>query len=194
MWTFTGPRRVPQEVLYVVAGAKGISRAVPEHDANLIVFGSVIQQVGERDVHGHGHCIFLLRSIQLNPQDVSKERSVIMSLIPYLLGGLRRRGWSRDDSACAQALNFVSLEPEFFENFVVMLAKLGRSPCRYFCDAMHLNRTTDCKFQVFSRAFERHYDVVRLELRILDHVLRIAYQTVGDVRLVQDFAPVPNRL
>jgi hypothetical protein len=44
---------------------------VPKHNANLIVFRSVIQQIGQRDVHGQRHGVFLLRPIQLNPQDVS---------------------------------------------------------------------------------------------------------------------------
>ena len=43
---------------------------MPKHDANLIVFRSVIQQIGQRDIHGQSHCVFLLRPIQLNPQDV----------------------------------------------------------------------------------------------------------------------------
>src|SRR6478672_8736451 len=102
--------------------------------------------------------------------------------------------WFRDDAARAQALNFLCVEPELFENFLVVFSQLRRALCRYFCDAVHLNRTTDCKFQVFSRAFERHNDVVSLQLRILDDVLRIAHQTVRDVCLVQDFAPVRNRL
>src|SRR6266705_5872613 len=44
---------------------------MPEHDANLIVFRSVIQQIGQHDVHGRRHCVFSLWPIQLNPQDVS---------------------------------------------------------------------------------------------------------------------------
>jgi hypothetical protein len=57
--------------LYVVAGAKRISRTMPEHDANLIVFRSVIEQIGQRDVHGRRHCVFSRRPIQLNSQYVS---------------------------------------------------------------------------------------------------------------------------
>src|SRR5438132_12062487 len=95
------------------------------------------------------------------------ERSVIMSLISDLLrchcGWFGCwRGWVRDDAARTQALDFFRVEPELLENFVVVFSQLRRSLCRYFCDAVHLNRTTDCKFQVFSRAFERDDYVVSL--------------------------------
>src|SRR6266481_7748045 len=49
-----------------------------------------------------------------------------------LLRCLRRRDWFGDDSARTQALNFVSLESEFLENFVVVFAKIGRALRRYF--------------------------------------------------------------
>src|SRR5881296_113091 len=45
---------------------------MPEHDANLIVFRSVIEQIGQRDVHGQRHCVSLCRPIQLDPQDASR--------------------------------------------------------------------------------------------------------------------------
>src|SRR5205823_14942831 len=94
------------------------------------------------------------------------ERSVMMSLI-YSLGCDGRwfrcwQGWARDDAARAQALDFFRVESEFLENFVVVFSQLRRSLCRYFCDAVYLNRTTDCKFYVFSRAFERDDYVVSL--------------------------------
>ena len=79
-----------------------------------------------------------------------------------LLSCLRRCGWSPDDAPSTQALDFFRVEPELLENFVVVFSQLRRSLCRYFCDAVHLNRTTDCKFQVFSRAFERDDYVVSL--------------------------------
>src|SRR6266513_5051187 len=122
------------------------------------------------------------------------ERSVMMSLISDLLSCLCWCDWFPAHAASAQALDFFRVKSELLENFVVVFSQLRRSLCRYFCDAVHLNRTTDCKFQVFSRAFERDDYVVSLQLRIIDYVLRVAHQTVGDVRLVQDFAPVRNRL
>src|SRR5437588_5228028 len=78
---------------------------------------------------------------------ICPERSVIMSLI---LGCLCRCDWFPDDAARAQALDFFRVEPEFLETFVVVFAKIGRAPCRYFCDAVHLNRTADRELYVFS--------------------------------------------
>src|SRR6266446_8933866 len=79
-----------------------------------------------------------------------------------LLCCLCRCDWFPDDAPSAQALDFFRVEPELLENFVVVFSQLRRSLCRYFCDAVYLNRTTDCKFQVFSRTFERDDDVVSL--------------------------------
>src|SRR5436309_13246044 len=72
------------------------------------------------------------------------------------------RGWARDDAARTQALNLFRVEPEFFENFVVVFSQLRRSLCRYFRDAVHLNGTTDRKLQAFSGAFEWDDYVVSL--------------------------------
>src|SRR5205807_4140626 len=119
------------------------------------------------------------------------ERSVIMSLI---LGCLCRCDWFPDDAARAQALDFFRVEPEFLENFIVVFAKIGRAPCRYFCDAVHLNRTADRELYVFSGTFQRNDDVVGLQLRILDNIDRIVHQTVGYMSFVQDFAPMCHRL
>src|SRR5437764_15435549 len=118
------------------------------------------------------------------------ERSVMMSLICDLLGCLRPCGWSPNDAPSTQALDFFRVEPELLENFVVVFSQLRRSLCRYFCDAVHLNRTTDCKFQGFSRAFERDDYVVSLLLRIIDYVLRGAHLTGGDVRLGPGLTPL----
>ena len=86
------------------------------------------------------------------------------------------------------------VEPEFLENFVVVFAKIGRALCRYFRDAVHLNRTADRELYVFSGAFERNDDVVGLQLRIFNDIVRIAHQTVSDVNFVQHFAPMRDRL
>jgi len=48
------------------------SRAVPEHDANLIILRSGIENVRQRDVHRRRHRVFLCRPVQLNPQDASE--------------------------------------------------------------------------------------------------------------------------
>src|SRR4029077_7238818 len=77
---------------------------MPEHDANLIVFRSVIQQIGQCDVHGRRHRVFLLRPIQLNPQDVSRTLSNNVThnidLLCYAGGWFGCwRGWAGDSIA-----------------------------------------------------------------------------------------------
>src|SRR5439155_11612406 len=135
---------------------------MPEHDANLIVFRSVIEQIGQCDVHGRLHCVFPLWPIQLDPQDVSRTLSNNVTHNIYLLCCHCRRGWARDDAASAQALDFLSVEPELLENFVVMFAEIRGSLGRNLGHAMHLNRTTDRKLQVFSGALEWDDYVVSL--------------------------------
>src|SRR5207245_11208650 len=51
------------------------------------------------------------------------------------------RGWVRDDAARTQLFDFVCGKAEFLENFVVVFSQLWCALCRYFCDAVHLNRT-----------------------------------------------------
>ena len=51
---------------------------------------------------------------------------------------------------------------EFLQNFVVVLAKIGRALCRNFRHAVHLNGTADGKLYVLSGALERNNNVVGL--------------------------------
>ena len=44
-------RRAPQEIGHIVARTERVSRAMPEHDANLIVVRGPIEELGQRDVH-----------------------------------------------------------------------------------------------------------------------------------------------
>src|SRR4051812_43490448 len=75
-----------------------------------------------------------------------------------------------------------------------MFSKFRGSFCRYFSDAVHLNRTADRAFQVPTSARERNDDAIFAQLRILGNVAWIPHQTVGYVSLVEDFAPVSHRL
>ena len=52
------------------------------------------------------------------------------------------------------------VEPELFQDFVVVLAEAGPAACRFLCDAVHLHGAADRKRQLASRAFERNDDVV----------------------------------
>src|SRR5438132_2329059 len=72
------------------------------------------------------------------------------------------RGWARDDAARTQVLNLFPVEPEFFENLVVVFAEIRAALRCYFRDAVYLNRTADSQLYVFSGAFERDDYVVSL--------------------------------
>ena len=49
---------------------------------------------------------------------------------------------ARDGTACAEALDFGSTEPELLENLFVVFADFRGALGRHFRDAVHLNR--DC--------------------------------------------------
>src|SRR5207247_1530068 len=67
----TGPWRALQEIHHIVARTERVSRAVPEHDANLLVLRRRIEKLREGDVHVGCHRVLLLRTVQLDPQDAS---------------------------------------------------------------------------------------------------------------------------
>jgi hypothetical protein len=56
--------------------------------------------------------------------------------------------------------DLASVEPELFENFVIVLAQAGRAACGFLCNAVHLHGAADRKRQPASRALERNNDVV----------------------------------
>jgi hypothetical protein len=59
-------------------------------------------------------------------------------------------------AARAKAVYFLRVEPQFLENLFVMFSKFRGSFCRYFSDAVHLNRTIDRAFQVPASAVSRN--------------------------------------
>src|SRR5207237_9313500 len=67
----TGPWWALQEIHHIVARTERVSRAVPERDANLLVLRRRIEKLRESDVHVGRHRVFLLRTVQLDPQDAS---------------------------------------------------------------------------------------------------------------------------
>src|SRR5206468_1383960 len=67
----TGPWRALQEVRHIVARTERVSRAVPDHDANLLVLRRRIEKFREGDVHFRRHRVLLFRTVQLDPQDAS---------------------------------------------------------------------------------------------------------------------------
>src|SRR3954447_15752931 len=97
----------------------------------------------------------------------------------------------RRGAARAQAVDVAGAEAQLLENRLIVLSKRGRAPCRHFGDAMHLNRTADRRGQLAAGAFERNDDVIRAQLWIVDHLLRLAHDAEGDVDAIED--PVPMR-
>jgi hypothetical protein len=85
----------------------------------------------------------------------------------------------RSGTTRAQAIDFVGAEAQLSEDFPIMLAKRWGTLCRHFGDAMHLNRAADRRGELAARPFERNDDVIGAQLRIVDHLLRLAYNTTG---------------
>src|SRR5205823_3529994 len=67
----TEPWRALQEIHYIVARTERVSRAVPEHDANLLVLRRRSEKLRDGDVHVGRHRVLLFRTVQLDPQDAS---------------------------------------------------------------------------------------------------------------------------
>ena len=75
-----------------------------------------------------------------------------------------------------------------------MLSKFGSAPGRHFRDAMHINWTADRRGQLAAGAFERNDDIVRAQLRIIDHLFRPAHCAERHVDSIEDRVPVRHRL
>ena len=78
----------------------------------------------------------------------------------------------RNGTAPTQAIDFGCAESELPENFLVVFSNLWGALRGHLGDAMHLKRAGDGGRQLAAGTIERNDDVVRLELRILDHLLR----------------------
>jgi hypothetical protein len=65
------PRRILQKIIYVIARTKGISCAMPEHDACALVLGRFIEDIREERVHAQRHRVLLRRTIQLHAKNAS---------------------------------------------------------------------------------------------------------------------------
>ena len=63
----------------------------------------------------------------------------------------------------------------------------------HFSDAMYLKRARDGGRQLPAGAIERNDDVIRLELRIVDHLLRSTHCSERDVDAVEDLVPMCHR-
>src|ERR1700738_4138682 len=83
--------------------------------------------------------------------------------------------WLRNGPARAQSIDLDRIESQLLENLRVVLTDVGGSRCRFLDDAMHLDRAADRGRQFAAGPFERNDDVVRAQLRIVDHLFRPAH-------------------
>src|SRR6266704_47068 len=100
----------------------------------------------------------------------------------------------RNGTARTQTIDFGRAKSELPENFLVMLSNLWGALRGHFGDAMHLKRAADCGRQLAAGTIERDDDVVRLELGIVDHLLRPTHRSERDVHAIEDLVPVRHRL
>src|SRR5258708_25496123 len=119
-------------------------------------------------------------------------RSVTISSIVRLLCCALFRLWN--GAARAQTVDFGRIEAELPEHLLVVLSDVRSAPCRHFRDAMHLDRAADRRGELAAGSFERNDDLVRPQLRIVDHLLRSADGTEGDVDAVEHLVPMRHRL
>src|SRR5216683_5669928 len=124
------------------------------------------------------------------------ERSVMISSTVYLVcrtlrGALLAIG---NGGTGVQAVDFDGAETELLQDLVVVLADVRRPPGWRLGDAVHLDRTADGRGELAARPFEGHDDLVRPELRIVDHLLRPAYGAECDVDAIERLMPVRHRL
>src|SRR5882757_6349900 len=83
----------------------------------------------------------------------------------------------RNRTARTQTIDFGRAESQLLENFLVVFSNLRRALGGHFGDAMHLKRARDGGRQLAAGALERNDDVVRPQLRIVDHLLRPAHSS-----------------
>src|SRR5262245_48509957 len=100
----------------------------------------------------------------------------------------------RNCAARAQAVDFVRIETELAENLLAVLSETRSAPRRHFRDTVHLDRTADCRRQLAACAVERDDDVVRPQLRIVDHLLRPANGAKRNVDAAEHLVPVRHWL
>src|ERR1700681_4436498 len=75
-----------------------------------------------------------------------------------------------------------------------MLADSRCPPGRCFSNTVHLNWTADGRRQLLAGSFERHDDVIRSQLRIINDFVRLTHSAEGDVNAVEDLIPMRHWL
>src|ERR1700733_273236 len=99
-----------------------------------------------------------------------------------------------DCAAGTKAFDIVRGETKLFQHLVVVLADSRGAPGGYFGDTVDLNRTADGRGQLLAGSFERNYDVVGSQLRIIDDFLRPTHRAEGDVNAIEDLIPMRHWL
>src|SRR5216684_597258 len=100
----------------------------------------------------------------------------------------------RNGAARTQTIDFGRTESELPKNLVVVFANLRGALRGHLGDAMHLKRAADCGRQLAAGTIERNDDVVRLELGIIDHLLRATHCSERHVSAVEHLVPMRHRL
>jgi len=78
----------------------------------------------------------------------------------------------RNGTAGTQTIDFGRAKSQLLENLVVVFSNLRGALRGHLGDTVHLKRAADCGRQLAAGTIERNDDVVRLELGIIDHLLR----------------------
>src|SRR5882762_8104802 len=118
-------------------------------------------------------------------------------IVCAVIAGMALRGallCFRNGATRPQAVDFIRAEAELLENFLVVLAEVGRAAGGLLCDVVHLNRTADRRGELAAGPFERNDDVIRPQLWIIDHLLRSTHGAEGDVDAIEDLVPMRHRL
>src|ERR1700730_7446689 len=100
----------------------------------------------------------------------------------------------RNGTAFMQNIDFGRAKSELPENFLVVFSNLRGALRGHFGDAVHLKRAADCGRQLAAGTIERNDDVIRLELRVVDHLLRPAHRSERHVNAVEHLVPMRHRL
>src|SRR6266446_866164 len=100
----------------------------------------------------------------------------------------------RNGTARMQTIASGRAKSELPENLLVVFSNLRGALRGHLGDAMHLKRAADCGRQLAAGTIERNDDVVRLELGILDHLLRSTHCSERHVSAIEHLVPMRHRL
>src|SRR5712671_3133028 len=97
-------------------------------------------------------------------------------------------------TAGTQTIDFGRAKSELPENLLVVFSNLRGALRGHLGDAMDLKRAGDGGRQLAAGTIERNDDVVRLELGILDHLLRPTHRSERHVNAIEHLVPMCHRL